>query len=392
MAVIEPAKPTVITAPLTAAPSEPRPAPMAPRPLPRHRLPPRRHVLNPPSRVRARCGPGTPMGRFPGAPSAPARSRSRLRRQAEQRSAWPNGGPAPAPSQAARTWQTLSSAPTTTCSPIWAATALALAGMGGDSFEADQAQDLGSYNAGALVNPDAGLSDERAHRRGPQAEARASPWPSAGACSRSSSSCSPPWSRWRRRPWCRCCPGSARLYAMMGMPVEHARPHLRGRPLRLGRRRRPAVLEVQGDMVNLTAGAGRRADRGDRACRMRAARRSRNGPPSGAAELGAGGSMRPSAADSLSAEQCPQASRSASPRPSEAMAVAAAAAITPLFSAEAIAARVEQLAGEIAATQARRSHRRRRAQGQLHLRRRPHQGAAPPRPQPGDRFHLPRKL
>ncbi len=187
-------------------------------------------------------------------------------------------------------------------------------------------------------------------------------------------------------------PGAARLYALFGAPVGAHGLAFEGVRYGWTSEGGQTVLEVQGDVVNLTAAPGRRADRGDRAPRREAARKSPNGPPRSARRSSRAGSMRRSCGRSRRRRAMSAASRCVSPRPSSMAQAAAAETVTPLYSAERIAERVEALGREIAASSPRRSRHRRDPEGQLHLRRRPHQGAPPRGAQARDRLYLPREL
>ncbi len=123
--------------------------------------------------------------------------------------------------------------------------------MGGNSLGGGQVQDLGSYSAGALVNPDAGLSTNV-----PIAEGRKRKLPPAVAIG---------WGvlallliilaamvAMAPKSVVSLLPGSARLYAMMGVNVN---------PLTIQNVRLAwndtgpnRVLQVSGDVINLTAG------------------------------------------------------------------------------------------------------------------------------------------
>ena len=251
MAVVEPAKPTVITAPAAPA-AGPRPAPAMPRPAPA--APPPAAAPRPasPEPRPASAGPGSLMGRFPGGPipqSAPAAPGVSARPNS---GALANGGPVPAPSQApaARRSGPLFSTDDDMQPDSHGA---GLAGMGGNSLGGDQVQDLGSYNAGALVNPDAGLATNI-----PIAEGR-------------KRKLAPPvaigWGAlallliilaalvaMAPKTVMSLLPGSARLYAMMGMnvnPLGLSIENVSSAWYDAGPNR---VLQVSGDIVNLSAG------------------------------------------------------------------------------------------------------------------------------------------
>lgn len=128
-----------------------------------------------------------------------------------------------------------------------------LAGMGGNSLGGDQVQDLGSYNAGALVNPDAGLATNI-----PIAEGR-------------KRKLAPPvaigWGvlallliilaaliAMAPKTVVSLLPGAARLYSMVGVkvnPLGLTIENVRSTWSDAGPER---VLQVDGDIINLTAG------------------------------------------------------------------------------------------------------------------------------------------
>ena len=127
------------------------------------------------------------------------------------------------------------------------------AGMGANSRAGATAEDLGSYNAGALVNPDAGLATNV-----PIAEGRKRKLPPVVAIG---------WGvlallllmlaalvALAPKTVVSLLPGSARLYAMMGMPVNRlgSRSRMFARPGATQEAER--VLQVDGDIVNPTAG------------------------------------------------------------------------------------------------------------------------------------------
>jgi predicted Zn finger-like uncharacterized protein len=248
MAVVEPAKPTVITAP--TPPVEPRPAPTMPRPAPA--APPPAAAPRPaPYEPRpASPGPASPMGRFPGAPIPPAAPTAPGFGAKPNSGASPNGGPGPA--QVAKKSGPLFSTDDD-MQPDLRGDGSGLAGMGGNSLGGDQVQDLGSYNAGALVNPDAGLATNV-----PIAEGRERKLPPAVAIG---------WGvlalllimlaalvAMAPKTVVSLLPGSARLYAMIGMkvnPLGLSIENVRSAWNDAGPER---VLQVDGDVVNLTAG------------------------------------------------------------------------------------------------------------------------------------------
>jgi predicted Zn finger-like uncharacterized protein len=244
-AVIEPAKPTVITAP-TPPPAEPRPAPVMPRPAPAP------YPAAAPRPVPSEQRPASPMGRFPGAPIPPAAPAAPGFGAKPNSGALSNGGPAPAPSQAPAARK---SGPLFSTDDMQPDTrdGSGLAGRGGNSLGGDQVQDLGSYNAGALVNPDAGLATNV-----PIAEGRKRKLPPPVAIG---------WGvlalllimlaalvAMAPKTVVSLLPGSARLYATMGInvnPLGLTIENVRSVWSDAGPER---VLEVYGDIVNLTAG------------------------------------------------------------------------------------------------------------------------------------------
>jgi predicted Zn finger-like uncharacterized protein len=256
IAVVEPAKPTVITAPTapTAPAVGPRPAPVMPRPAPAAPSPAAAPRPAPSEPRPASAGPGSPMGRFPGAPipsSAPAAPGFSAKPNS---GALANGGPVPAPSQAPAAKK---SGPLFSTDddmqPDMGGDGSGLAGMGGNSLGGDQVQDFGSYNAGALVNPDAGLATNI-----PIAEGRKRKLPPAVAIG---------WGvlallliilaalvAMAPKTVVSLLPGSARLYAMMGMnvnPLGLSIENVRSVWNDAGPER---VLQISGDIVNLTGG------------------------------------------------------------------------------------------------------------------------------------------
>jgi hypothetical protein len=126
-----------------------------------------------------------------------------------------------------------------------------LAGMGGNSLGANEAQDLGSYHAGAMVNPEAGLATNV-----PIAEGRKRKLPPAVAIG---------WGvlallliilgalvAMAPKTVASLLPGSARLYAMMGVNVNPLTiQNVRSAWNDAGPNR---VLQVSGEIINLTAG------------------------------------------------------------------------------------------------------------------------------------------
>jgi hypothetical protein len=124
-------------------------------------------------------------------------------------------------------------------------------GMG--ALEGETVQDLGSYNAGALVNPDAGLATNI-----PIAEGRERKLPPAVAIG---------WGAlalllvilaamvaMAPKTVVSLLPGSTRLYAMMGMPVNTLGLSIENVRSAWNDAGPERVLQVDGDIVNLTAG------------------------------------------------------------------------------------------------------------------------------------------
>jgi hypothetical protein len=125
--------------------------------------------------------------------------------------------------------------------------------MGGNSLGGEAVQDLGSYNAGALVSPDAGLATNV-----PIAEGRKRKLPPVVAIG---------WGvlalllillgalvAMAPKTVVSLLPGSARLYTMMGMkvsPLGLTIENVRSAWNVTGPER---VLQVDGDIVNLTGG------------------------------------------------------------------------------------------------------------------------------------------
>jgi hypothetical protein len=126
-------------------------------------------------------------------------------------------------------------------------------GMGANSRAAAQVEDLGSYSAGALVNPEAGLATNV-----PIAEGRKRKLPPAVAIG---------WGvlalfivmlaalvALAPKTVVATLPGAAKLYAMMGKPVNTrglAIQNVRSSWSYAGQQR---VLQVDGDIANLTSG------------------------------------------------------------------------------------------------------------------------------------------
>ena len=252
MAVVEPAKPTVITAPTPPPAAGPRPASAMPRPAPA--APPPAAAPRPaaPEPRQAPASPGAQIGRFPGAPIPPSAPAAPGFSAKPNSGALTNGGPAPAPSQAPAVKR---SGPLFSTDddmqPDMGGDGTGLAGMGGNSLGGDQVRDLGSYNAGALVNPDAGPAANV-----PIAEGRKRKLPPAVAIG---------WGvlallllllaalvAMAPKTVASLLPGSARLYAMIGVNVNPLTiQNVRSAWNDAGPER---VLQVSGDIVNLSAG------------------------------------------------------------------------------------------------------------------------------------------
>ena len=204
MAVIEPAKPAVVSAP-TPPPVQPRPAPMPPRRAqePRPEAAPRQP---PPEPRPGSTGLGNAMGRFPSQQGLAPKPTNGVH---------PNDRPPPPPKPAGPLFSTDDE-----MQPDMRGDGSELtAGMGANSRAGAQAEDLGGYNAGALVNPDAGLATNV-----PIAEGRKRKLPPAVAIGwgvlalllimlAAMISLAP-------KTVVSLLPGSARLYAMMGRPVS----------------------------------------------------------------------------------------------------------------------------------------------------------------------------
>jgi predicted Zn finger-like uncharacterized protein len=238
MAVIEPAKPAVVSAP-TPPPVEPRPAPMPPRraPEPRPEAAPRQP---PPEPRPGSTGLGNAMGRFPSQQGLAPKPTNGLR---------PNDRPPPPAKPAGPVFSTDDE-----MQPDLRGDGSELtAGMGANSRAGAQAEDLGGYNAGALVNPDAGLATNV-----PIAEGRKRKLPPAVAIG---------WGvlalllimlaamiALAPKTVMSLLPGSARLYAMMGRPVSSLGlkiDNVRSAWSDTGGQR---VLQVDGVIINQTSG------------------------------------------------------------------------------------------------------------------------------------------
>ena len=192
------------------------------------------------------------MGRFPGAPIPPSAPAAPGLGAKPNSGALANGGPAPSPSQApaAKKRGPLFSTDDD-MQPDSHGDGSGLAGIGGNSLGGNQVQDLGSYNAGAMVNPDAGLATNI-----PIAEGRKRKLPPPVAIG---------WGvlallliilaalvAMAPKTVVSALPGSARLYAMMGMNVNPLTiQNVRSAWNDAGPNR---VLQVSGDIVNLSAG------------------------------------------------------------------------------------------------------------------------------------------
>jgi len=239
MAVIEPAKPAVVSAP-TPPPVQPRPvqaAPMPPRraPEPRPAAAPR---PAPPEPRPGSTGLGTAVGRFPSQQGLAPKPTNGV--HPNDRPPLPPKPPGP-----------LFSTDDEMQPDVRGDGARLTAGMGANSRAGAEAEDLGSYNAGALVDPDAGLATNV-----PIAEGRKRKLPPAVAIG---------WGvlalllamlaamvALAPKTVVSLLPGSARLYAMMGKPVNVGLKieNVRSAWSDAGGQR---VLQVDGDIVNLTA-------------------------------------------------------------------------------------------------------------------------------------------
>jgi predicted Zn finger-like uncharacterized protein len=238
MAVIEPAKPAVVSAP-TPPPVQPRPAPMPPRRAqePRPEAAPRQP---PPEPRPGSTGLGNAMGRFPSQQGLAPKPTNGLR---------PIDRPPPPAKPAGPLFSTDDE-----MQPDMRGDGSGLtAGMGANSRAGAQAEDLGGYNAGALVNPDAGLATNV-----PIAEGRKRKLPPAVAIG---------WGvlalllimlaamiALAPKTVMSLLPGSARLYAMMGRPVSSLGlkiDNVRSAWSDTGGQR---VLQVDGVIINQTSG------------------------------------------------------------------------------------------------------------------------------------------
>jgi predicted Zn finger-like uncharacterized protein len=236
MAVIEPAKPAVVSAP-TPPPVQPRPAPMPPRRAqePRPEAAPRQP---PPEPRPGSTGLGNAMGRFPSQQGLAPKPTNGLR---------PIDRPPPPAKPAGPLFSTDDE-----MQPDMRGDGAGLtSGMGANSRAGAEADDLGSYNAGALVNPDAGLATNV-----PIAEGRKRKLPPAVAIGwgvlalllamlAAFVALSP-------KTVVSVLPGAAQLYAMMGKPVNVGLKieNVRSTWSDAGGQR---VLQVDGDIVNPTA-------------------------------------------------------------------------------------------------------------------------------------------
>ena len=238
MAVIEPAKPAVVSAP-TPPPVQPRPAPMPPRRAqePRPEAAPRQP---PPEPRPGSTGLGNAMGRFPSQQGLAPKPTNGLR---------PIDRPPPPAKPAGPLFSTDDE-----MQPDMRGDGSELtAGMGANSRAGAQAEDLGGYNAGALVNPDAGLATNV-----PIAEGRKRKLPPAVAIG---------WGvlalllimlaamiALAPKTVVSLLPGSARLYAMMGRPVSSLGlkiDNVRSAWSDTGGQR---VLQVDGVIINQSSG------------------------------------------------------------------------------------------------------------------------------------------
>ena len=238
MAVIEPAKPAVVSAP-TPPPVQPRPAPMPPRRAqePRPEAAPRQP---PPEPRPGSTGLGNAMGRFPSQQGLAPKPTNGLR---------PIDRPPPPAKPAGPLFSTDDE-----MQPDMRGDGSELtAGMGANSRAGAQAEDLGGYNAGALVNPDAGSATNV-----PIAEGRKRKLPPAVAIGwgvlalllimlAAMISLAP-------KTVVSLLPGSARLYAMMGRPVSSLGlkiDNVRSAWSDTGGQR---VLQVDGVIINQSSG------------------------------------------------------------------------------------------------------------------------------------------
>jgi len=238
MAVIEPAKPAVVSAP-TPPPVQPRPAPMPPRRAqePRPEAAPRQP---PPEPRPGSTGLGNAMGRFPSQQGLAPKPTNGLR---------PIDRPPPPAKPAGPLFSTDDE-----MQPDMRGDGSELtAGRGANSRAEAQAEDLGGYNAGALVNPDAGLATNV-----PIAEGRKRKLPPAVAIGwgvlalllimlAAMISLAP-------KTVVSLLPGSARLYAMMGRPVSSLGlkiDNVRSAWSDTGGQR---VLQVDGVIINQSSG------------------------------------------------------------------------------------------------------------------------------------------
>ena len=238
MAVIEPAKPAVVSAP-TPPPVQPRPAPMPPRRAqePRPEAAPRQP---PPEPRPGSTGLGNAMGRLPSQQGLAPKPTNGLR---------PYDRPPPPAKPAGPLFSTDDE-----MQPDMRGDGSELtAGMGANSRAGAQAEDLGGYNAGALVNPDAGLATNV-----PIAEGRKRKLPPAVAIGwgvlalllimlAAMISLAP-------KTVVSLLPGSARLYAMTGRPLSSLGlkiDNVRSAWSDTGGQR---VLQVDGVIINQSSG------------------------------------------------------------------------------------------------------------------------------------------
>ena len=241
IAVIEPAKPAVVSAP-TPPPVQPRPAQAAP--MPPRRAPETRPAAPPrptPQEPRpGSTGLGNAMGRFPSQQGLAPKPTNGVH---------PNDlPPPPQPKPSGPLFSTDDE-----MQPDMRGDGAGLTpGMGANSRAGAEAEDLGSYNAGALVNPDAGLATNV-----PIAEGRKRKLPPAVAIGwgvlalllimlAAMVALSP-------KTVVSLLPGSARLYAMMGKPVSALGVKIENVRSAWSYAGAQLVLQVDGDIVNLTA-------------------------------------------------------------------------------------------------------------------------------------------
>src|SRR6476620_96044 len=240
MAVIEPAKPTIVSAP-TPPPVQPRPAPVAP-------MPPRRAPElspaaaprpTPPEPPPGSTGLGNAMGRFPSQQGLAPKPTNGVH---------PNDRPPPPPKPAGPLFSTDDEMQPDVRGDGGGLTA----GMGANSRAGAEADDLGSYKAGALVNPDAGLATNV-----PIAEGRKRKLPPAVAIG---------WGvlalllimlaallALAPKTVLSVLPGAARLYALMGKPATTGGLAIQNVHSAWSNADGQNMLQVTGEIANLTS-------------------------------------------------------------------------------------------------------------------------------------------